>query len=100
MQNKKAIAPIFLIVIILSIILLFLIIAGIGKFTIFGKTFRIVPEKFSIEIVFWSLLALWIIIQVGVVYGYVQLGKLAIKYINFLKNKYETIIKYVKGILQ
>jgi amino acid transporter len=78
LKNKRAIAPLFLIVIII------LILIGVYIFL-----FLPVPafKKIRMIINYFLILIFWIVLQVGLIYGYYKLGNLAVRNLGNLKKK-------------
>lgn len=97
MRSKKGFVWMYL-VMVLAIIVGFLIVAGIGEFTIFGKTIRIVPLSFSQEIKFWSLVLTWIIVQIAVILAYSYIYKLFKSLFKFSRNKFAVFTNFVKRV--
>lgn len=86
------------IIIIVSILVLFLIIASIGEITIFGKTFYIVSPRLSSELGFFGLLLLWIIVQVSFIFGYFEIIKISKKYYIGIRKRIDSVVNYIKQI--
>lgn len=97
MDTKKGVVWIPILVIFL-VVGIFVILAEIGQITIFGHTFYIISPSFKYEVNFWIFALIWIVIQVAFIYAYAELGKLIIKWFNFVKVKYKDFFEISKKI--
>lgn len=94
--NKKGIIwmPI---IIIGTILILFIILANIGEICLFNKCFYIISPQFSANLSFFGLAISWILIQITIVYLYIQIFKIVRK--NYMKfaDWIKKILTYVKN---
>lgn len=78
LKNKRAIAPLFLVlVVILSLIGIYIFLYL--PFPAFKKIRAIIH--------YFLILIFWVIIQVGLIYGYYKIGSLAVRNLGNLKHK-------------
>jgi len=77
LKNKRAIAPLFLVLIIILILL------GIYIFL-----FLPIPsfKKVRTIINYFLILIFWIVLQVGLIYGYYKIGNFAVRNVSKLKS--------------
>ena len=82
MRNKKAVAPLFIILSIFVVLLVIylLLFLPIPSFT----------EKRT-AINYFLILIFWIAVQVGLIYAYIKLGQLAVKGFSFMRSKVKNL---------
>ena len=78
LKSKKAIAPLFIVLMIVLVLIV-----------IYCLLFLPFPafKKLRVIINFFLIIILWIVIQVGLIYGYYSLGKVATKGLTITKAK-------------
>ena len=98
LKSRKGIIWIPIIVII-SIIVLLIILANVGKICLFSKCFYLISPQFSNELNFWILVTFWIILQVAFVYAFFKMGSLVRRAFKFIRGKFDIFIQYFKKII-
>ena len=90
MNKKGVIAPLFIVLFIfISLIFIYLLLYIPLPFF----------EKGRVIINYFLIVILWIIIQVGLLYGYYKLGTLFLRVFNFIKTKVLTFSLKIKNYL-
>lgn len=91
-NSRKGIVPIFIVGIILLIVIVIYLVIQINPFGAFNSIKSIVN--------FWLMLGFWILIQAGLIFLYVEIGKFAYKgYKWFRKNFSSASLKLEKFII-
>jgi hypothetical protein len=100
-SKKQAFAPIFIIFFVLLIlIIIYVVLWAMNKISIAGvPLFPSATALFNMAN-YWLLLALWIIIQIGIIFAYYEVGKFIGKNILKLRTKFTTwTIKFRRYVI-
>ena len=94
-----AITLIVLVVIVVIISILF-ILSRIPAICLFDKCFTLLSEDFGVQVSFWFLLIAWILIQVILIYAYIQLGKLGLGIYYRAKTFFARAVNFIDGLFK
>lgn len=89
-KSKKGVAPLFIVLSIFAVLVLIylLLFIPIPSFT----------EKRTV-INYFLILVFWIVLQVGLIYGYLKLGQLAVKGFGLLRGKVKNLSSSINRYL-